>query len=91
MLQNGQLTLEVDLEKENNQIKLISYQIGIFPTSSCSSSYFAQDHCVQLVAYEGYGSSDGYWIVRVRPKIRSTHQPFHSFIYFLEFLGLRLG
>ena len=37
---------------------------GVFPTSACSSSYFAQDHCVQLIGYNGYGTSSGYWIVR---------------------------
>lgn len=41
-----------------------SYTGGVFPSSACSSSYFAQDHCVQLVGYNGYGSSSGYWIVR---------------------------
>jgi C1A family cysteine protease len=40
------------------------YTGGVFPTSACSSSYFSQDHCVQLIGYEGYGTSSGYWIVR---------------------------
>jgi C1A family cysteine protease len=41
-----------------------SYTGGVFPTSSCSSAYSKLDHCVQLVGYENYGSSTGYYLVR---------------------------
>jgi len=32
--------------------------------SGCSSSAYAEDHCVQLTGYNGYGTTSGYYLVR---------------------------
>jgi C1A family cysteine protease len=40
------------------------YTGGVMTSKSCSSTYSSLDHCVQLIGYNGYGTSSGYWIVR---------------------------